>query len=226
MREIPAQVFREARLAAPVAPIRDTAYTRGLKRGMDLCVALVLLPVLVPLIGVLWALTRRDGGPGFYGHRRIGQGGRAFRCWKIRTMVPNAEAVLVTHLKANPDAAREWMRGYKLSDDPRVTPLGRVLRRTSLDELPQILNVLRGQMSFVGPRPVMAEELAKYGGHRRAYLSLRPGITGIWQLNGRNDVDYPARIAMDLDYSARVGPLLDLWLMLRTLGVVVQPTGR
>ena len=196
------------------------------KAGFDFAVALLLLPILAPIIAVLYLMTRRDGGAGFYGHVRVCRNGRLFRCWKIRTMVPDSAAVLERHLAENPDAAAEWARDYKLTDDPRITRLGAFLRRTSLDELPQIWNVLRGEMSFVGPRPITPEELAKYRGYEWCYLTLKPGITGLWQVSGRNDVDYDTRVRLDADYRKNRSFLGDVSIMFRTVGAVLGSTGR
>ena len=162
-------------------------YSDAGKRMFDVILALLLLPVFAPVILILWSLVRRDGGPGFFGHTRVGQHGKPFKCWKIRSMVVDAENRLLTYLEANPIAAAEWECDHKLTDDPRINRLGRILRKTSLDELPQIWNVLRGEMSFVGPRPVVALELVKYGSSASAYLAQKPGITGVWQVSGRND---------------------------------------
>jgi lipopolysaccharide/colanic/teichoic acid biosynthesis glycosyltransferase len=201
-------------------------YTRYTKRIVDIALALILLPVLVPVIAALWAVTRTDGGPGFFGHRRIGKNGKVFRCWKIRTMVPNAEERLVAYLANNPAAAEEWARDHKLTDDPRITKLGRFLRETSLDELPQIWNVLMGEMSFVGPRPVVRAEMRKYGHGRTAYLTMKPGITGLWQVSGRNDVSYDERVAMDIEYLQTVSLRTDIQLIAKTAGSVLNRTGR
>ncbi|SDF50517.1 Sugar transferase involved in LPS biosynthesis (colanic, teichoic acid) [Salipiger thiooxidans] len=201
-------------------------YARYTKRIVDIGLALILLPVLVPVIATLWAMTRTDGGPGFFGHRRIGKNGKVFRCWKIRTMVPNAEERLVAYLANNPAAAEEWARDHKLTDDPRITKIGRFLRETSLDELPQIWNVLMGEMSFVGPRPVVRAEMKKYGHGRTAYLTMKPGITGLWQVSGRNDVSYDERVAMDIEYLQTVSLKTDLQLIAKTAGSVLNRTGR
>ncbi|MEL6960636.1 MAG: sugar transferase [Pseudomonadota bacterium] len=201
-------------------------YERGGKRVFDVILALLLLPVLIPIIALLVIAVCVDGGSGFYGHARIGKEGRRFHCWKIRTMGRNADQVLTDHLRASPAAAEEWARTHKLTDDPRVTRLGRFLRRSSLDELPQIWNVLRGEMSFVGPRPVTLAELPRYGSAVTSYLNLRPGITGQWQIHGRSDGCYEERCRMDADYAAQVRWLRDLALILATVKVLVQPTGR
>lgn len=201
-------------------------YRTAGKRTFDLCLALFLLPLVMPVIAVLWFATTRDGGSGFFGHRRIGRNGKVFRCWKLRTMVVDSEARLREHLRSNPEAAKEWARDHKLDDDPRVTRLGRFLRKTSLDELPQLWNVIRGEMSFVGPRPVVRVELHKYGAYRPLYLSMTPGITGLWQVTGRNDVSYPQRVQMDVDYAKMLSLFTDMRLIAMTALSVVGATGR
>lgn len=201
-------------------------YMRFTKRAFDLCLAILLLPIISPVLVGLWAVVRTEGGPGFFGHRRIGKNGRVFRCWKIRTMVPDAEERLVAFLKSNPEAADEWARDHKLTNDPRITQLGRFLRESSLDELPQIWNVLKGEMSFVGPRPVVRDEMRKYGLARTAYLTMKPGITGLWQVSGRNDVTYEDRVAMDVTYLQTVSFTNDCRLILKTITSVLNRTGR
>lgn len=201
-------------------------YARTGKRAFDIGFALLLLPVLVPVILVLWSAVRCDGGAGFFGHARIGRNGKPFRCWKLRSMVPDAEARLQAHLDADPAAGAEWRRSHKLSDDPRVSRLGRVLRKTSLDELPQIWNVLKGEMSFVGPRPIVNRELARYGSSAPAYLAQKPGITGLWQVSGRNDISYDERVALDVAYLTRRSFLKDLKIIAKTGLAVIGTTGR
>jgi lipopolysaccharide/colanic/teichoic acid biosynthesis glycosyltransferase len=156
----------------------------------------------------------------------VGRNGRAFRCWKIRSMVHDAEARLAELLETDLAAAEEWETYQKLDDDPRIMPLGDVLRRTSLDELPQLWNVLRGDMSLVGPRPVTAPELERYGASRSAYCAMRPGITGLWQVSGRNEVTYAERVALDVEYLRKMSLRLDVRIMLQTAGVVLRPTGK
>ncbi|MGM0585370.1 MAG: sugar transferase [Pseudomonadota bacterium] len=185
------------------------------------------MPMVAPVIaGLAAAVTLREGGRPLFGHTRIGRGGRPFRCWKIRSMVPDAEARLARHLAENPGAAEEWRATRKLADDPRVTRFGEFLRRTSLDELPQIWNVLRGEMSFVGPRPVPADELKLYGAARAAYQAMRPGITGLWQVSGRNEVAYAERVQLDVNYLRRMSFWFDLKVILLTGGAVLRFTGR
>ena len=196
------------------------------KRGLDLGGALILGSLFLPLILILAVLVRAGGPQAIFGHERIGRDGRRFRCLKFRTMVPDAEARLAELLARDPDARAQWDRARKLDRDPRITRLGGFLRRTSLDELPQLWNVLRGEMSLVGPRPVTADELGRYGDCLAAYLSLRPGLTGPWQVNGRNDITYAERVRMDHDYAQRLSLGADLAILARTVLVVLGATGR
>lgn len=197
------------------------------KRALDILGAVVLAVVFSPLILVIVivALSRRESGSIIYKHRRIGQGGDAFACLKFRTMVPNADQVLRELLERDPAIKAEWVRDHKLRCDPRVTRLGRFLRRTSLDELPQLWNVMRGEMSLVGPRPVVPEELVRYGRNVRAYLSAKPGITGLWQVKGRNDTDYRRRVVLDTYYVRNQSLLLDLYILFKTTRVVLEGSG-
>lgn len=201
-------------------------YRRFGKRVFDVTLAVLILPLLTPAIAILWLMAQRDGGPGFFGHERVGQGGTFFKCWKIRSMVHDANERLEVLLASDPVARAEWERDQKLSNDPRITGFGRFIRRTSLDELPQILNVLRGEMSFVGPRPVVEEELERYGLRKRTYLAMKPGITGLWQVSGRNDVGYSERVAMDVSYSRQMSFLKDTQLIMLTARSVLLSTGK
>ncbi|MEO0972370.1 MAG: sugar transferase, partial [Pseudomonadota bacterium] len=166
-------------------------------------------------------LIRLSGGPILFRQRRIGRRGEMFSCWKFRTMVPDAQQALQRVLDADPAARAEWQRDQKLRDDPRVTRIGNFLRRTSLDELPQLLNVLRGEMSLVGPRPVVKDELVRYGSRARYYLSVKPGLTGLWQISGRNDTSYSRRVALDVFYVKNCSLQFDIWILWRTVGVVL-----
>ncbi len=204
-----------------VRPYRDT-----IKRALDVLFVLAASPLIAPAIALLALVVRRDSGPSFYGHARIGKSGRAFRCWKIRSMVPNADAILAQYLADNPSARVEWERTQKLEHDRRITKLSHFLRKSSLDELPQLWNVLRGDMSLVGPRPVTGDELSKYGDDKEKYLSVRPGITGLWQVSGRNEVSYAERVALDVDYAESVSFSRDTVIMLKTVRVVLRPNGR
>ena len=201
------------------------AYQSRPKRRLDLVLLVCFAPIVLPLIAILWTLIRLDGGAGFFGHQRIGRGGQPFICWKLRSMRPDAENLLKSHLAENRDAALEWASAYKLQNDPRVTRLGRVLRKTSLDELPQFWNVLLGEMSFVGPRPVPPAELVEYAGYEWAYLNCRPGITGLWQVSGRNAVSYTERVRMDVAYNLKASFRTDIAIILRTFWVVIRRTG-
>jgi lipopolysaccharide/colanic/teichoic acid biosynthesis glycosyltransferase len=204
----------------------DGFYLRSGKRMLDLTLAVALLVMLAPLIAGVALLVRVDGGPAIYGHRRVGKGGIMFRCLKFRTMVTNSEEVLLKLLQSDPVAAEEWKAEHKLTNDPRITRTGKFLRVSSLDELPQLINVLRGDMSFVGPRPVTEEELSRYGLQAVDYLAMRPGLTGLWQVHGRGKVSYDERVAMDSRYVRSVGFWSDLWLIAMTSVVVLRKTGK
>ncbi|MAE91113.1 MULTISPECIES: sugar transferase [Salipiger] len=195
------------------------------KRAFDIVLSILMLPILLPVIAVLYIAVRAEGGPGFFGHKRVGRNGTQFRCWKIRTMVPDAQERLEELLRNDPAARAEWERDRKLRNDPRVTRLGAFLRRSSLDELPQIWNVLRGEMSLIGPRPVTEPELQRYGGAAWAYLAMRPGITGLWQVSGRNDVSYEERVQLDVAYHNGVSLMGDVRILFLTVGAVLGKTG-
>jgi Undecaprenyl-phosphate galactose phosphotransferase WbaP len=195
------------------------------KRLLDVIGAVVLGLVFAPLMLVILFLMRKGDGSAIYRHRRVGRGGQMFSCLKFRTMVPDADQVLRDLLESDPELQAEWVRDHKLRHDPRVTRLGRFLRRTSLDELPQLLNVLRGEMSLVGPRPVIREELLRYGRAVDTYLAARPGITGLWQVTGRNNTDYRRRVVLDTYYVRNQNLLLDLYILVKTTGVVLGGNG-
>ncbi|MBW6506300.1 MAG: sugar transferase [Rhodobacteraceae bacterium] len=197
------------------------------KQIFDTLLVLAALPLLAPVIAVLWCLVKLDGGPGFFGHKRVGFGGRAFTCWKLRTMVPDAERRLQAELAANRALAQEWQRHQKLKNDPRVTRIGAFLRRSSLDELPQIWNVLMGDMSLVGPRPFTPDQLPLYvdaGGS--SYFRVRPGITGPWQVYGRNATRFVERVQFDDTYSHGGTLFGDILLVAQTAKVVLKMTGQ
>jgi Undecaprenyl-phosphate galactose phosphotransferase WbaP len=198
---------------------------RLLKRAVDLTLALVLLMLLaLPLAYIAW-LIRRDGGAAIFAHGRVGQSGREFPCFKFRTMSVDAEQQLRTLLASDPAVREEWEREFKLRNDPRVTHVGRFLRRTSLDELPQLLNVIRGEMSLVGPRPVIQEELMRYGDDVDYFLMVRPGMTGLWQVSGRNDLDYDTRVYLDTWYVKNWSMWYDIAILFSTVKVVMQGKG-
>lgn len=213
-------------------PSEDRAImARGLyaargKRVLDVCLTLLAMPVVAPLIGLLWLAVRADGGAGFYRQKRVTLGGREFTCLKLRSMVPDAESRLARHLEENPEAQAEYARMAKLSNDPRITPLGRVLRKSSLDELPQFWNVLRGEMSLVGPRPALVEEWRRFGADQAGQSKLRAGLTGLWQVSGRNTVGLAERFALDREYQAKMSLWLDFRILLRTPLVVLRMTGQ
>jgi lipopolysaccharide/colanic/teichoic acid biosynthesis glycosyltransferase len=198
---------------------------RILKRIADLFLAVFILPFVV-LVGLPIAiLIVLDGGNPFFRHNRIGHRGAMFGCLKFRSMQMDAQARLDALLRDDPAARGEWERARKLRDDPRVTPVGRFLRKTSLDELPQIWNVIRGDMSFVGPRPVTNDELVRYKEDAPLYLSCKPGITGLWQITGRNDAEYDHRVALDAKYARSQSFLLDLRILVMTVPAVLSGRG-
>lgn len=201
----------------------DGIYARSLKRALDFLAAILLLPVMIPVIFCLALIVARDGHSPFFLQNRIGRGGRIFVIVKLRTMVPDAADILLSHLKDSPKAAAEWGRTQKLINDPRITRFGRVLRKLSLDELPQIWNVLIGQMSFVGPRPMLTEQQRLYPG--QVYYRLRPGITGPWQVSGRHETEFAHRARYDRQYAETISFRTDVRLLLRTTSVVLRATG-
>ncbi|WP_232540211.1 sugar transferase [Azohydromonas aeria] len=188
--------------------------------------ALILLLLFAPLMLLIIAMIWRfDGSPFTFAHYRVGMGGKVFPCFKFRTMVRNSEQVLQALLCTDPAARAEWERDQKLSNDPRITPIGKFLRKTSLDELPQLFNVLRGDMNLVGPRPIMLGELPRYGQVRWHYLSVKPGMTGLWQVSGRNATSYEERVALDRRYVEQRSGWMDVCILFRTLGVVLTGHG-
>ena len=197
-----------------------------LGRAFDVVIALVALMFVGPLMLVVAAcIYIMDPGPILFGHQRVGRDGRTFRCWKFRSMVVDADARLAALLGNDPVARSDWQRDHKLRDDPRITVLGRFLRRSSLDELPQLFNVVVGEMSVVGPRPIVAAEAARYGRYFDDYCRVRPGITGLWQISGRNDVSYRRRVALDVLYVRSKSLLLELRIVLLTIPRVVLSKG-
>lgn len=202
---------------------RTSLYRGGAKRVIDVSLVLIALPLVAPLLAILALLVARDGHSPFYWNRRVGRGGRVFHMLKLRTMVPDADCKLKDHLDNCPEAAAEWSYSQKLRNDPRVTRLGRFLRKSSLDELPQIWNVLRGDMSLVGPRPIMPNQAPLYPG--TAYFDLRPGLTGPWQVSDRHESAFVKRAEFDARYEAELSLATDARLILRTVGVVLRGTG-
>ena len=202
------------------------ALPRLVKRAIDLAVTSVALALASPLFAVIALLIKLTSrGPVFYGHKRIGLQGRPFKAWKFRSMYANGDEILKAHLASNPAAREEWARDQKLRDDPRVTPAGRVLRRLSLDELPQLWNVLTGDMSLVGPRPIVNAEVEKYGKVFPLVKGVTPGITGLWQVSGRNNTTYEQRVRLDQYYVRNWSPWLDVYILAKTVSVVITREG-
>jgi exopolysaccharide production protein ExoY len=198
-------------------------YRALMKRVFDVAAVLAAAPVVVPLVAVLALGVALDGGKPFYAQERVGKGRRTFRMWKLRSMVCDADARMEACLAADPEMRREWNETQKLKRDPRITSFGRVLRKCSLDELPQLWNVLRGDMSLVGPRPMMVSQQALYPSN--VYYKMRPGITGYWQTSGRNDTSFAARALFDADYDRDMSLTTDVMILARTVKTVIRGTG-
>jgi exopolysaccharide production protein ExoY len=205
-------------------PFRERFYRGVLKRTIDIVLVLMALPIVVPTIVILAFLVSRDGHSPFYRQERLGMGGRIFSMWKLRSMVPDADARLAAYLAGDEAARREWDAYQKLTEDPRITPLGKLLRKTSLDELPQLWNVLKGDMSLVGPRPMMPQQRALYPGY--AYFTMRPGVTGLWQVSDRNASTFAQRAEFDADYERKLSLATDMSVLLATVAVVLRGTGQ
>ncbi|MEF2554116.1 sugar transferase [Aurantimonas sp. A2-1-M11] len=189
---------------------------------MDVVIAATALVLISPLMVLIAVLIWGQGGTVLFVHRRIGFDGRPFNCYKFRTMCADPEGALSVYLQSNPEAEAEWLANRKLRRDPRVTLFGHILRKASLDELPQLFNVLRGEMSCVGPRPIVADELERYGEVARDYLRTRPGLTGLWQVNGRNTVDFARRVELDGQYVRTWCVRSDLAILFRTIFAVAR----
>jgi Undecaprenyl-phosphate galactose phosphotransferase WbaP len=199
---------------------------RRLKRVTDIVLASFLGIVALPFsLLAAAAIIIESGAPVLFAHQRLGRGRRPFQLWKFRTMVPDGDRVLAAYFAEHPYAALEWEHTRKLRDDPRVTRVGRFLRRTSLDELPQLWNVLKGEMSLVGPRPIIADEVAGYGSAYALYTQVTPGLTGLWQVSGRNDTSYRRRVELETRYIRHWTLVLDLLILLRTIPVVLTGKG-
>jgi lipopolysaccharide/colanic/teichoic acid biosynthesis glycosyltransferase len=204
-------------------PVATDLYRNGGKRIFDLVICLILLPFAVPLIGLLAAMIGLTGSKPFYMQNRIGKHGRVFKMWKLRSMIRDSDRVLASHLASDPVARMEWNCAQKLRRDPRITVFGSLLRRSSMDELPQILNVLRGDMSLIGPRPMMISQEPLYPG--RDYYDLLPGISGNWQVSARNDAHFADRAIFDTHYHAALSLREDLRILVKTVGVVLRANG-
>lgn len=218
---------RLANLQSFQSEFREVSPIGGVvKRGFDILAALLGLLLLSPLLLMLALLVKlSDGGSPFYRHHRVGYRGNSFGCLKFRTMAVNADKILAEHLRNNPESRAEWNATRKLRDDPRVTAVGAVMRKLSLDELPQFVNILKGEMSLVGPRPIVVDELDRYGSFAAHYLSARPGLTGLWQVSGRSDVSYDVRVAFDSSYVENWSFLGDIRIIVMTVPAVCLSRG-
>lgn len=194
------------------------------KRLFDILFSLSVLILFAPVYLLLaFSIALSSSGPIFYVQERVGKNRKKFYCLKFRTMVENADDILLEIMENSPHLRQEFEDNFKLKQDPRITWIGRFLRMTSLDEFPQFWNVLKGDMSVVGPRPLVEEELPRYGRHINKILTIRPGITGLWQVSGRNDIPYPRRVQIDLYYANDKNLWMDMWILFKTIGVVIFP---
>ena len=222
--------FPEAGAGLTVTPLHDgvarsrkSFYKAYGKRVLDIVLILFAAPFILPVVAVIALMAMSKGTSPFYFQRRVGRGGTVFNLVKIRTMVPNAEAALEKHLDRDPAARKEWDSTQKLKHDPRITKAGHFLRKSSLDELPQLWNVLKGEMSLIGPRPMMVDQQKLYPG--TAYYALRPGISGAWQVSDRNDSSFADRASFDTDYNTNLSFETDMSILVRTFGAVIRCTG-
>ncbi len=214
------------RIKALAIPTRRWRALRFVKRLFDFSLALTALVFFAPLFCVIMlAILIADGRPIFFRQVRIGRHGKSFNCLKFRTMVRDADARLAELLSTCPKSQQEWLESQKLSNDPRVNMLGRFLRKSSLDELPQLINILRGEMSIVGPRPIVHEEAVRYGRNLRFYRATRPGLTGLWQVSGRNSLSYQERVKLDVHYVRNMSAWLDARIILKTIVIVIMNKG-
>lgn len=200
-----------------------SVYARFIKRPLDILIVLLASPIVLTLVGIMALLIAIQGGKPFYSQLRVGRSGRSFRLWKLRTMVVDADQRLAEYLESDPEAKAEWEVTQKLKHDPRITPVGHFLRKSSLDELPQLFNVLKGDMSMVGPRPMMLDQTPLYPG--ADYYHLRPGVTGLWQISDRNDSTFAARASYDAEYATHLSFKGDTSIIAKTVGVVLRCTG-
>lgn len=210
--------------------IRDhlrSPFSLAVKKLLSLFLAIGGLIAAAPFFVIAAVLIKRQSpGPVFYGHKRIGKGGKEFKAWKFRTMVANADQVLEQHLEADPEMRRQWFEDQKLKQDPRIIPgIGQLLRKTSLDEIPQLWNILKGEMSVVGPRPIVTDEIVRYREMLPLYLRVRPGLTGLWQISGRNDTSYDERVRLDSYYVCNWSIWLDLFIIVRTIRTMLLREG-
>ncbi|WP_081423956.1 sugar transferase [Celeribacter ethanolicus] len=220
------QDFASTTNVSSAAPVKFSLYRSLGKRTFDILFLLLVTPMVLPVILILAGLVKLDGGPAFYAQRRVGRNGKVFQFYKLRSMHINADELLVKLCRENPEIAEEWQTYQKLRHDPRVTKIGHFIRKTSLDELPQLLNIFKGDMSFVGPRPFLPAQQVMYEAAKgEAYFRLRPGLTGVWQVSGRGESSFVARVRYDNLYDRKLSLLADLALILRTVTVVLKSTG-
>lgn len=225
-RRVAADVRTAGFVPARVVMVTRRKPRQTLKRVLDIIICGAAMPLILPLCFLLALLIRLDSnGPAIYRHERIGRNGKPFAIYKFRTMVKNADAALAECLARDPELAREWAENHKLKIDPRLTRTGHFLRKTSLDELPQILNILKGEMTLVGPRPIVSAEKAKYGRYFDEYCESRPGLTGLWQTSGRNNTTYSQRVAFDHYYLNHWSIWLDFWILAKTIPVALSGRG-
>ena len=204
---------------------RSLVVRKWVKRAIDIVGAAALLLCLSPLLALCAVLVRLSSGPLLYCHNRVGKNGQPFTMWKYRTMYTDGASILARHLASNQQARDEWNQNFKLRRDPRVTPAGRFLRRFSLDELPQLWNVIRGDMSLIGPRPIVNDEIGRFGASFHAYCAVRPGMTGLWQVSGRSSTTYEERVRMDEEYVQSWSMTRDLIILCQTVRAVVKADG-
>ncbi len=218
---------QETYIESPEAKRRSaTSFDHFLRRTSDLVLASILLVMLSPLFVVVMLLVWiRDAGPPIFAHERVGQGGIRFKCYKFRSMLVNSDALLADLLAKDEAARAEWALDHKLKRDPRITPLGRFLRKTSIDEFPQLVNVLRGEMSLVGPRPIVESEICKYGRRFEDYIQVKPGLTGLWQISGRNNTTYRRRVALDVMFCRQISFPIYVKILLGTIPAVLLSRG-
>lgn len=199
--------------------------SRILKRTMDIVGSLAIIIIFSPVLLYLYFAVKKDGGNAIYGHPRIGRNGKTFNCLKFRSLIVNSKEVLDELLRTDPQARAEWEKDFKLKNDPRITKIGAFIRKTSLDELPQLFNVLKGEMSLVGPRPIVIDELERYEENVDYYLMAKPGMTGLWQVSGRNNVDYNTRVYFDSWYVKNWSLWNDIAILFKTVNVVLKRDG-
>jgi Undecaprenyl-phosphate galactose phosphotransferase WbaP len=211
-------------MSSPAAAVRKRHHV-AVKFGLDALVAIVILLVVAPVMCLAAILVKLDGGPVFFSQARIGRGGKMFQCLKFRSMSVRSSELLNDLLLRDPEAAKEWAETRKLRHDPRVTWVGAFLRKASIDELPQLFNVLRGEMSLVGPRPIVEQEVSRYAENIAYYHAVRPGLTGLWQVSGRSSVSYDSRVQLDVSYVQNWSLTRDLMILLKTIPAVLQGSG-